>query len=109
MVDFSIFNNKQIVISIEDFVYPASFKKMDINVLMAHTGYLSLTTGHDLENAAYLSIPNNELRSSLARLASTNIFGQFFTQLNGKLSEFLSKASGIELTEKFNEILNYIK
>lgn len=105
LVDFSIFNNKQIVISIEDFVYPASFKKMDINVLMAQTGYLSLTKGHDLENAAYLSIPNNELRSSLARLASTNIFGQFFTQLNGKLSEFLSKASGIELTEKFNEIL----
>lgn len=84
---------------------PTALQSMDLNVLMAQTGYLSLTKGYKLRNGAVLSIPNNELRRSLSRLASTTVFGQFFTDSMQRLEPFLVNASAKDLFDKFNEIL----
>lgn len=79
LIDFSHFKNKQIVVQSEKFINPTSFQSMDLNVLMAQTGYLSLTKGYKLKDGAVLSIPNNELRRALASLTVTNVFENYFT------------------------------
>lgn len=105
LIDFSALKQKEIVIGKDDFMSPTALQSMDLNVLMAQTGYLSLTKGYKLRNGAVLSIPNNELRRSLSRLASTTVFGQFFTDSMQRLEPFLVNASAKDLFDKFNEIL----
>lgn len=108
LIDFSHFKNKQIVVQSEKFINPTSFQSMDLNVLMAQTGYLSLTKGYKLKDGAVLSIPNNELRRALASHTVTNVFENYFTNEKVNIEKYLAKASVKDLVNKFNEILGKI-
>ena len=46
LIDFSALKQKEIVIGKDDFMNPTALQSMDLNVLMAQTGYLSLTKGY---------------------------------------------------------------
>ena len=105
LIDLSAFNKKKILVSKETFTNPTTLQSMDLNVLMAQTGYLSLVKGNNIRKKCELTIPNLELRKALSSLTLSNLYGSYFDEVSSDLEDYLITADPKQIFDKFNEIL----
>ena len=93
------------MVSKEQFKNPTTLQSMDLNVLMAQTGYLSLVKGNNIRKKCELTIPNLELRRPLSSLTLSNIYGSYLDVVSSDLEDYLITADAKQIFNKFNEIL----
>ena len=105
LIDLSTFKKKKFLVSKEQFKNPTTLQSMDLNVLMAQTGYLSLVKGNNIRKKCELTIPNLELRKALSSLTLSNIYGSYFDVVSSDLEDYLITADAKQIFDKFNEIL----
>ena len=103
--------NKENTVSIpvNDFLNPTSLTTINQNVLMCHTGYLTLRsalTSGDL--TVDLGIPNGEIYKALNRLLAINFYKEGIYTLAKGVRDLLDAGEIEDIIDRFNSVINSV-
>ena len=101
--------DKLLKVSDEDFKNPTSLTTINQNVLMCHTGYLTLRsalTSGDL--TVDLGIPNGEIYKALNRLLAINFYKEGIYTLAKGVRDLLDAGEIEDIIDRFNSVINSV-
>ncbi len=101
--------DKLLKVSDEDFKNPTSLTTINQNVLMCHTGYLTLRsalTSGDL--TVDLGIPNGEIYKALNRLLAINFYKEGIYALAKGVRDLLDAGEIEDIIDRFNSVINSV-
>ena len=100
--------DKLLKVSDEDFKNPTSLTTINQNVLMCHTGYLTLRSSLTESSDVFLGIPNGELYKALNKLLATKFFKGNISVSNANGENILNVGSVEDIISLLNTMVNTV-